>query len=90
MSEEKVEAKAEEPKKGGFDFLKWLKGKSNREYVENVSFVIIFASAIMVASGIALGSFVQGTILIASFGSFFVMVGIVAYIASQFIGVDNG
>jgi len=95
MNEEKVEEtkeveKVEKPKKEGFNFLKWLKGNNTREYVENVSFVIIFISAIMVSLGIALGSFIQGTILIASFGSFFVMVGIVTYIASQFIGVDNG
>ena len=88
MSEETKEAEKTEKKR--FNFLKWLKGNSTRDYVENVSFVIMFISAIMVASGILLGSFVQGTIFIASFGSLFVMVGIVTYIASQFIGVDNG
>ena len=99
MTEEKAEEtkeeevkteKVEKPKKEGFNFLNWLKGNNTREYIENVSFVIIFISAILVASGIALGSFIQGTILMASFGSFFVMIGIVTYIASQFIGVDNG
>jgi F0F1-type ATP synthase assembly protein I len=82
--------KIEKPKKDGFNFPKRLKGNNTREYVENVSFVIIFISGIMVALGILLGSIVSAAILIASFGSFFVMVGIVTYIASQFIGVNNG
>ena len=85
------EAKTETvEKKKGFNFLKWIRGSSTKEYAENVSFVIIVLSGIMVASGIFLGSFIQGTIFIASFGSLFVMVGIVTYIVSQFIGVSNG
>ena len=85
------EAKTETvEKKKGFNFLKWIRGSSTKEYAENVSFVIIVLSGIMVASGIFLGSIIQGTIFIASFGSLFVMVGIVTYIVSQFIGVSNG
>jgi len=82
-----VEKKPEEIKKK-FNFRKWLKGKNKREYIENISFVIIFISGILVALGIGLGSFIQGTILMASFGAFFVMVGIIVYIISQFIGVE--
>ncbi|MBN2203291.1 MAG: hypothetical protein JW700_03860 [Candidatus Aenigmarchaeota archaeon] len=67
-----------------------LKGSSRKEYVENISFMIIVLSSVMVASGIFLGSFIQGTVFIASFGSMFVMVGITVYIVSQFIGVNNG
>lgn len=91
-SEQPKEQPAVEQKtaKDGFNFFKWIKGKNSREYVENISFVIILISGIMVASGIVMGSFIQGTILIASFGSMFVMIGIVTYIISQFIGVDNG
>jgi hypothetical protein len=77
-------------KKRGFNFLKWIKGNNRKEYLENVSFVIIVLSGVMVASGIFLGSFVQGTIFIASFGSLFAMIGIVTYILSQFVGVNNG
>ena len=73
-----------------FDFKKWVKGSSTREYIENVSFVIILVSAIMVSSGIGLGSFIQGTIVLAILGSFFVMIGIVIYIISQFIEVEHG
>ena len=90
MTEEtKTETDENRPKRS-FNFLKWLKGNSTKEYIENISFVIIVLSGIMVASGIMLGSFIQGTIFIASFGSMFVMIGIVAYIVSQFIGVNNG
>jgi hypothetical protein len=84
---EKVEKK---PNREGFNLLKRIKGNNTREYVENISFVIIVLSGIMVASGILIGSFIQWMILIASFGSFFVMVGIVTYIVSQFIGANNG
>ncbi|MFH0928827.1 MAG: hypothetical protein V1818_00550 [Candidatus Aenigmatarchaeota archaeon] len=69
---------------------KRIKGNSRKEYIENISFMIIVLSSVMVASGIFLGSFIQGTIFIASFGSMFVMVGITVYIVSQFIGANNG
>ncbi len=65
-------------------------GKNKREVLENISFYIIVISAIMVSVGIGLGSFIQGTIFLSVFGSFFVMVGIVIYIISQFIEVKNG
>lgn len=67
-----------------------IKGNNMKEYVENVSFMIIVISSLMVATGMFVGSFVQGTIFIASFGSVFVLVGITVYITSQFIGVNNG
>ncbi len=72
--------------KTGFNFGKWLKGSNQKEFIENISFLIIALSAIMVSTGIGLGSFIQGTVAIAVFGAFFFMIGIVAYIASQFIG----
>ena len=72
------------------NFIKWIKGSNTSEYVENVSFIIIFISAIMVSSGVALGSFIQGTIILAVLGSFFVIIGIIVYIISQFMGVENG
>ena len=72
------------------NLMKKLKGDSTREYIENISFAIIVISGIMLSAGIMLGSFIQGTIFIASFGSLFVLIGIVTYIASQFMGVNNG
>jgi hypothetical protein len=75
---------AEAPKE--FDFRKWISGSSRKEYMENVSYLIIVASALMVSGGVGLGSFVPGTVSMAVLGAFFVMIGIVVYIASQFIG----
>lgn len=71
------------PEKG---FGKWLSGASRKDYFENVSLLIIVASAVLVSVGIGLGSFVAGTVLIAVVGAFFVIVGIVLYIISQLIG----
>jgi len=88
MTENVVEKKVEEQKvehKERFN-LKWVKGSNKRDFIENISFLIIVISAIMVSAGIGLGSFIQGTVFIAVFGAFFVMVGIIIYIASQFIG----
>lgn len=81
--EHHVEAKPATSKR--FDFRKWLEGSNRKEYVENISFVMIVISGILVAMGIGIGSFVQGTILMGVLGAFFVMVGIVIYIISQFI-----
>jgi hypothetical protein len=83
VEEKPQEKKVEKPK---FNFNKWLRSSNKREYAENISFLIIVMSAIMVAGGIGLGSFIQGSIFIAVLGAFFVMVGIVVYIISQFIG----
>ncbi|MEM5778442.1 MAG: hypothetical protein QXK49_02350 [Candidatus Aenigmatarchaeota archaeon] len=78
--------KPQELKQEKFNFKKWIKGNNKREFLENISFLIIVISALMVSAGIGLGSFIQGTIIIAIFGAFFVMVGIIVYIISQFIG----
>ena len=64
--------------------------KLGNKSLENISFYIIVISAIMVSVGIGIGSFIPGTILIASFGAFFVMVGIVMYMISQFLEGENG
>jgi hypothetical protein len=76
-----------EKEKRRFNFRKWLEGNNRKEYAENISFVIIVISGILVALGIGLGSFIQGTILMGVLGSFFVMLGIIIYIISQFIEV---
>ena len=80
----KIQEKPEEIKRKS-NFRKWLKGENKKEYIENISFIIIVISGILVSLGIVLGSFIQGTILMASLGSFFVMAGIIIYIISQFI-----
>ncbi|NIM47341.1 MAG: hypothetical protein GTN40_04265 [Candidatus Aenigmarchaeota archaeon] len=82
---EPVEKKSEEVKINLTRF-----GKNKRDVLENISFIIILISAIMFSVGIGLGSFVQGTVFLSVFGSFFVMIGIVIYIISQFMRVKNG
>jgi len=84
-AEHKVEHKQEGIK---LNLTNW--GKNTKEVLENISFFIIVISAIAVSIGIGIGSFIQGTVLIAVIGSFFVMAGIVIYIVSQFIEVQNG
>jgi hypothetical protein len=54
--------------------------------LEKIDFVLIVVSAMMIAAGIGLGSFVPGTIILSILGSFFIMVGIFLYIAMQFKG----
>ena len=61
-----------------------LSGDTTKDRLENWSFIITIISGIMVALGIGLGSFVQGTVYIASFGSFFFMIGVIVFIISQF------
>ncbi len=60
-----------------------VKGKTREETLENISFVIIIFSAILVSLGIALGSFFKGVILIASIGSFTLLVGIVIFVIAE-------
>lgn len=62
----------------------------DRKSLENISFYIIVISAAMVSIGIGIGSFIPGTIFIGSLGAFFVMIGIVIYIISQFLEGKNG
>lgn len=66
-------------------FGEWLKGKNRQEHLENISFVVLVAAALLVVLGIGLGSFVYGTVLLAMFGAFLILVGIVIYIISQFL-----
>jgi len=81
MNEEKVE---EKPKKR-ISFVNRLKGKDRRESLENISYVIIVLSSVLIFIGILTGSFIQGFVLFASFGSFLVLIGIIVFIVSQFI-----
>lgn len=81
------EIKVEEKKK--FDFVRLVKGKNRIEYVENVSYLIIGIAAVLLFIGIMAGSFVYGTIYIASIGSLFVFIGIIVFIVSQFMEIDK-
>lgn len=85
---EKQEIKSSEPKQEKKRFR--IRGSNSKETLENISFFIIVISAIMISVGIGLGSFIQYIVFIAVLGSFFVMFGIVVYIASQFMEDKNG
>jgi hypothetical protein len=76
-----------EENKGEIKFNVSKLGKNGKEVFENISFIIIIASGAMFSIGIALNNFVPGTILLSILGSFFIMVGIIFYIMSQFIEV---
>ena len=72
------EHKIEEHKvKEKFDFMKWLKGKNKVEYVENISYVTILISALLISIGLSLGSFVYGVVAVAIVGALFVIIGII-------------
>lgn len=80
MSEEvKIEVKEK------FNFKKWLKGNSKSEFIENSSYLIIILSAVLIFFGLLLGSFIKYTVMLAAFGSFILLIGIVFYIVSQLI-----
>ena len=82
---EQVEKPVERKRRFSFSFKGLFEGKSTKERLESWSFLIIILSAVLVSMGIGLGSFVQGTILLASFGSFIFMIGIIIFIISQFL-----
>lgn len=87
-NEQAIEKPVEKPEtKKESGFMKKMKGNNRKEYLENISFVIIVISGVLVALGIGLGSFIQGTIVMGIIGSFFVMVGIITHIISQFMEV---
>lgn len=65
--------------------MKWLRGSSRQEYIENLSYVVMFLSAFFIFIGLGLGSFVPFVVYIAVLGSFLLLIGIVLYILSQLI-----
>lgn len=67
------------------NFFEWLKGKSTKEFLENLSFVILAVSVAMVAIGLGLGSFFKYTVFVASFGAFLILPAIIIYIISQLL-----
>lgn len=77
---EKVEKKPER-----ISLIDRLKGKNRREFLENISYTIIVLSSVLIFIGILTGSFIQGFVLFASFGSFLVLIGIIIFITSQLI-----
>lgn len=70
--------------KSRFNIGDLFSGRNTREKLENWSFLVTIVSGFLIALGIGLGAFVNGSILIASLGSFTFMVGIGIFILSQF------
>lgn len=62
-----------------------IKGATQRETIENSSYLLIIVSAVAVATGIGLGSFVHGTIYIAVAGAALFLPAIVLFIISQLL-----
>ena len=79
-----MEEKNQETKNDEIDLSGVFNTKGIRAKLENWSFIVTVISGLMVAVGIGLGSFIQGSIFIASFGSFFFMFGVIIFIISQF------
>ena len=80
-----MEEKIEQPTKQKGIFKKILGGDTTKEKLENWSYLIMIVSGVLVAIGIGIGGFIQGTVLIGSFGAFFFMIGIIIFLASQFM-----
>lgn len=57
---------------------------TGRQRIENLNYLLIVVSAVMVSLGIGLGSFVPGTIILSVLGSLFIMIGIAVYLLLQF------
>jgi hypothetical protein len=76
--------------KKGFNFMRWLKGGSRQEFKENASYTVIFAGAIMVGVGLALGTAIKYAIYVGAFGGLFVLAGMGIYIVSQLMAPVKG
>ena len=63
----------------------FFEGKNEKEKIERFSYLVVIVSAAMIMLGMLLGSTVQYTVLLATFGSFLTIVGIVLYVFSQFM-----
>jgi len=68
-------------------FKDWLKGKDRKENLENISFVILTLAALLIVTGLVFGSFIHGAVLFAMFGAFLILIGIIVYIASEFLKI---
>jgi membrane protein YdbS with pleckstrin-like domain len=66
--------------------VKWfeIKGKDKKETLTNLSFLVIIIATLLICVGIGLGSFVKGIIMLASFGAFLLLVGIILFIVAEF------
>jgi len=66
-------------------YMKWLKGGSKKEYVENISYSVILFSAFLVFVGMLVGSFSGTFVAFAILGAFLFLVGVIVFIYSNFL-----
>lgn len=57
--------------------------KERQKKLEEISYKTVILSAAMIFIGLLLGSFVKYTVLLASFGVFILLVGIILYLIAQ-------
>lgn len=71
-----------------FDLKAWLM-PNGKLSLENLSYLMLFVGAALVAVGIGLGSFVHYTVYLASGGSLLLLAGIILYIISQLLEIPK-
>ncbi len=62
-----------------------IKGETQKETIENFSFLMILISAILISIGLGIASFVKYTIVLSIIGAFFLLVGLIIFIVNEFI-----
>jgi hypothetical protein len=69
-------------------FKDWFKWGSVSEKIESISFIVLIIAAIFTVVGISVGVFVPGIpVAIAIAGAFLVLVAVILYIISEFVGI---
>ena len=71
-----------------FDLGTWLK-PNGKLSLENLSYLLLFASTAMIAIGVGLGTFVRYTVYVASVGSLLLLASIILYIISQLMAPES-
>jgi len=71
--------------KGWDDYVKWVKGKDTKDFLENFSISVLLFGTLLTVIGLAFGTYISGfPVLLAIIGSGLVLIGIVLYIFSEF------
>ena len=67
---------------------KWFKWGTTSEKIESISFIILIIASVFTIVGISVGSFYPGfPVALAIAGAFLVVVAIIVYIVSEFVGI---
>jgi|GEM_PF-2505271 len=69
-------------------FKDWFKWEKVSDKIESISFIILIIASVFTVVGISVGVFVPGIpVALAIAGAFLVLVSIVLYIISEFVGI---